>query len=122
VEPSHKAGADALAAALADGSPENTALVFGALADKDAASMLDILAPLARARAYAPARGRLATPTALLAARHNGATCATVMEALGHARSAVGPGGLVVVAGSISLVGEVRASLLGEPMDEPVAL
>ncbi len=115
-------GARALAAALADARPENTALVFGALADKDAASMLDILAPLARVRAYAPARGRLATPTALLAARHNGATCATVMEALGHARSAVDQGGLVVVAGSISLVGEVRASLLGEPMDEPVAL
>ena len=115
-------GARALAAALADARPENTALVFGALADKDAASMLDILAPLARVRAYAPARGRLATPTALLAARHNGATCATVMEALGQARSAVGQGGLVVVAGSISLVGEVRASLLGEPMDEPVAL
>jgi dihydrofolate synthase/folylpolyglutamate synthase len=37
--------------------------------------------------------------------------------ALAGARSAVAPGGLVVVCGSVFLVGEIRAHILGETVD-----
>jgi dihydrofolate synthase/folylpolyglutamate synthase len=43
-------------------------------------------------------------------------------EAIGLGRRAVGPGGLLLVTGSIFLVGAVRAFLLGLPRDPPVAL
>lgn len=115
-------GATALAAALAKEDPARTALVFGALGDKDWGPMLDVLAPLAHVRAYAAPKGRAATAPEHMAARHAGATFTHGLDAVRHARAAVGLDGLVVVCGSISLVGEVRAALLGEPADPPVAL
>jgi folylpolyglutamate synthase/dihydropteroate synthase len=47
---------------------------------------------------------------------------AGVAEAMDRARRAVGADGLVVVAGSIMLVGEARSILLDLPRDPPVAL
>jgi folylpolyglutamate synthase/dihydropteroate synthase len=47
---------------------------------------------------------------------------ANTTDALERARAAVGARGLVVVCGSILLVGEARAVLLGLPRDPPVAL
>jgi dihydrofolate synthase/folylpolyglutamate synthase len=43
-------------------------------------------------------------------------------EALAIGRKAVGPEGLVVVTGSIFLVGAVRSLLLGLPRDPAIAL
>lgn len=102
-------------------SPDRTALVFGALADKEWKQMIEILAPLAAFRFYVAPKGRAATPPAAIAAHFPGEICDSIESALGCARASVG-GGLVVVAGSIYLVGEARAHLLGLAKDPPVAL
>jgi folylpolyglutamate synthase/dihydropteroate synthase len=46
----------------------------------------------------------------------------SLSEALEAARARVGKGGLVVVCGSVYLVGEARALLRGDPTDPPVAM
>jgi dihydrofolate synthase/folylpolyglutamate synthase len=139
--------------------PQSAALVFGTLADKDWAPMLDALAPLATTRIYVPPLGgsRGAADLEAMRARHQGALARSTEEALsrfprGSACSSVsessdphtsdgsacssasessdphirehpgGPPSLVVVAGSIVLVGEARSVLLGLPRDPPVAL
>ena len=51
-----------------------------------------------------------------------GKAARSVSEALQSARALVGPGGLVVVCGSLYLVGEARALLLGLESDPPVAM
>jgi dihydrofolate synthase/folylpolyglutamate synthase len=117
-------GALSLAAALRDKNvpPERVALVFGAMADKDYAGMLSVLGPLAATRVYVAPGGRKAADPAALASLCAGTPAITVTEALARARLRVGPEGLVVVAGSIFLVGEARAALLGLPRDPPIAL
>lgn len=117
-------GAAALAKALSEtvGAGEPSALVFGALSDKDWKSMLDQLAPCVAVRAYARPKGRAAVDPGELASRHEGAIFEDALAAYTHAREAAGPDGLVVVCGSISLVGELRSKLLGEAADPPVAL
>jgi dihydrofolate synthase/folylpolyglutamate synthase len=103
--------------------PARVALVFGALADKDWHPMLDALAPFAEARFYAPPKGRAPTAPDLLATRHPGACFEDGPAACRHASAwAREREGLVVVAGSIYLLGEVRAHLLELPTDPPVAL
>jgi dihydrofolate synthase/folylpolyglutamate synthase len=103
---------------------DEIAMVFGALADKAWPEMLDVLAPLAASRVYvAPAGGpRSAAVPAEMAARHAGDVAGTMAEAVALARKRAGPFGLVVVCGSLYLVGEARALLLGLPRDPPVAL
>jgi dihydrofolate synthase/folylpolyglutamate synthase len=120
-------GIEALTAYLAT-QPGPKLLVFGALADKDWAPMLDRLAPAFASRHYAPPRGRAATPPETLAARHGGTVHPDVKAALLAARAEANArltrdgAPLVVVAGSIYLVGEARGFLLGLPEDPPVAL
>ncbi len=113
-------GAAALAAHLAN--EEAVTLVFGALADKDWPAMLDALAPRAARRVYVAPGGRAAADLQALAARHAGDVAESVEAALAKARAVAGRGGLVVVAGSLFLVGEARAKLLSLPRDPPVAL
>lgn len=120
-------GARALAAAipaLANGRP--VALVTSIVRDKDAAGILAALAPSVSTIVAT----RSANPRSLPAdelealARPLVAQVRTAAEPIGAvdlARSLVGPGGLVLVAGSIFLVGELRAYLLREPVD-PVPL
>jgi dihydrofolate synthase/folylpolyglutamate synthase len=102
--------------------PRQVALVFGALGDKDWPSMLDALAPLADSRVYLTPQGasRSGTDPARLIERHTGVAAASVSEALAAARDLASS--LVIVAGSLVLVGEARAVLLGLPRDPPVAL
>jgi dihydrofolate synthase/folylpolyglutamate synthase len=120
--------------------PEHVALVFGTLGDKEWAPMLDTLAPLAATRVYTAPAGasRSAVDPRAMAARHSGALASSMDDALAIARPfeagatpsrAVdlgvisGPGiALAIVAGSLVLVGEARALLLGLPRDPPVAL
>jgi dihydrofolate synthase/folylpolyglutamate synthase len=71
---------------------------------------------------YVAPEGRKAADPAELARLWEGTPAATVPEALARARQAVGASGLVVVAGSIFLVGEVRAFLFGLERDPAVAL
>jgi dihydrofolate synthase/folylpolyglutamate synthase len=110
---------------VAKGAPR--ALVFGALADKASAEMLAILAPAFERRVYvAPPivgfAGRGPTDPHDLARAHGGTVAPTVARALELARGQVGASGLVVVCGSIFLVGEARALLMGLERDPPVAL
>jgi len=104
-------------------APAEVALVFGALGDKDWAGMLDALAPIAATRLYVAPEGgsRSAVDPAGLAGRYPGRVVPSVGDALGlaaHGEQA----SLIVVAGSLVLVGEARAQLLGLPRDPPVAL
>jgi len=111
-------GARALVAALGGAAPG--ALVFGALADKAWPEMIDVLAALPCPRIYVAPRGRAATDPRTIAERVPGHAAASVDEALAHARAATD--GRVVVCGSLYLVGDARAALLGLTADPPVAL
>jgi dihydrofolate synthase/folylpolyglutamate synthase len=106
-------------------APDQVTLVFGALADKDWGPMLDTLAPLAARRVYVAPHGvsRGAVDPAAMAARHAGAVSPDMGDALGRHAGAAGTGGsLTVLCGSLVLVGQARALLLGLPRDPPVAL
>lgn len=100
--------------------PAEVALVFGTLSDKDWGPMLDTLAPLAGLRLYVAPSGasRGAVDPSAMAARHAGTLAPSVPDAL----TATAARSLVVVAGSMVLVGHARAVLLGLPRDPPVAL
>lgn len=105
-------GARALARHLAGGPP--FVLVFGAMADKDVAAMARWLFPLAtRVVLTSVAQDRAASPREL--ARRAGALARGAVQAptpaaaLARARRLAGPGGRVVVAGSLFLVGDVLA-------------
>jgi dihydrofolate synthase / folylpolyglutamate synthase len=115
-------GAEALAAHVRklEIPPERVTLVFGTLADKDWAPMLDTLAPLANSRLYVAPSGasRSAVDPSAMVARHAGTVSQSLPEALAASRQA----GLTVVAGSLVLVGQARGLLLGLPRDPPVAL
>jgi dihydrofolate synthase/folylpolyglutamate synthase len=117
-------GAQALAAYLA-AQPKRgpRVLVFGAMADKDYGPMLRTLAPcFDRVFVCRPQKlPRTAEPSALQA--HVRATATrSAADALARARKAAGPRGLVVVAGSIYLVAELRAKLLGLRTDPPIRM
>jgi dihydrofolate synthase/folylpolyglutamate synthase len=125
IDAAHNAeGASALAVALrAKGlAPNDVALVFGSMADKDYPAMLAALAPLARHRIYVAPEGRRAADPAAMTQIAPGAVAVHPEQALELGRKAVGGAGLVVVTGSIFLVGAVRALLLGLPRDPAVAL
>jgi len=108
------AAARALAAHLAPGPP--FVLVFGVMADKDVEAMARILFPLARAVVLTRApTDRAAAPEEI--ARRAGAAAAGAQQepdprrALARAQRQAPPGGQVVVAGSLYLVGAVKRVL-----------
>ncbi|HUD72306.1 MAG TPA: folylpolyglutamate synthase/dihydrofolate synthase family protein [Dongiaceae bacterium] len=102
-------------------SARRRVLLFAAMRDKPAAEMLRALRPAADAlvlTSLAPPRG--AVPGELAAAARAAGFAPEVIadrtEALARARAAAGPGGLVVVCGSLYLVGDVlSAGVPGEP-------
>jgi dihydrofolate synthase / folylpolyglutamate synthase len=100
---------------------EARTMVYGALADKAWSEVLGVLAPRFPDRVYACPKGRAAADPHALAGLHAGAVHPDVKDALTAARALAGDG-LVVVCGSVYLVGEARAHLLGLPMDPPIAL
>jgi dihydrofolate synthase/folylpolyglutamate synthase len=116
-------GARALAAALpalAEGHP--IALLISIVRDKDARGILEALAPVVSTIIATQSGNPRSLPAADLgtAARAVGARTQVSPDpivALNLARRFVGHGGLVVAAGSIFLIGELRAHLLGEPLD-----
>ncbi len=115
-------GLSALAVALRD--VRVGAVVFGASRDKD----LDAMA--ARVRGFARDGARFATaapmeraaPPGQLAARIAGEAVGAPMEALRRARERCAPGEVVLVCGSIFVVAEVRAGLLGISAEPPMAM
>jgi len=91
-------------------------LVFGVLRDKAVAEMAEILFPMAERVIVTHANNpRSATPQEirLMAARVAGeiGEAESVAEALEQARKTTGPDGLVVVTGSIYIVGEAMRTL-----------
>ncbi len=120
-------GARALVLALADeaarGATAPGAVIFGALADKAWPEMLDILAEVPCPRVYVAPKGRAAVEPGLIAARVAGHVAGSLEDGLRAARAAAAsPSAPVVVCGSLYLVGEARALLLGLDADPPVAL
>jgi dihydrofolate synthase/folylpolyglutamate synthase len=117
-------GAAALAATLAEEGvdPARTILVFGALADKAWREMLSMIGPLARSRYYASPKGRSPAPLDELGAIARGEPAGEPREAVARAIAEARPGDTVLITGSIYLVGEARAALLGEEPDPVVAL
>jgi dihydrofolate synthase/folylpolyglutamate synthase len=100
--------------------PDRVALVFGTLGDKDWTAMLDTLAPLAQARFYvAPPASRSAVDPRAMSSRHPGEVTGSIDDAVRRGRSAAS---LCVICGSLIVVGQARALLLGLPRDPPVAL
>jgi len=102
--------------------PFGVVLVFGALADKAWMPMLDKLGPLGARRVYAAPKGRAPAPLEEMARRFPGEVVPEGRAAIKRALEMAREGDLIVVAGSIYLVGEIRAELLGIEGDPAVAL
>lgn len=117
-------GAEALARALeTDGpGPDKTTLVFGALADKSYASMLVRIAPLAHRRVYTAPKGRAPATFESLTAIAPGEIAPDPAAAIARAVALAGPDETVLVTGSLYLVGEIRAHVLGLPSDPIIPL
>jgi folylpolyglutamate synthase/dihydropteroate synthase len=92
-------------------------LIFGVMNDKDYPSMLKSLAPHVEQVVYVQPQIARAATAAELQRCLPGEAAAGARAALSHARRAAGPNGLVVCAGSIFAVAELRASALGLPSD-----
>ena len=113
------AGAWALRASLRsllESAPART-LVFSCLRDKPVAELAQILFPLFDRVIFAPIHSPRATSLAdLLAAAQSTGTSAIAADSVAHAleqaRAVTAPGGLIVVSGSVYLVGEARTLLL----------
>jgi dihydrofolate synthase/folylpolyglutamate synthase len=114
--------AELIAAENPSGDPARRALVFGALADKRWTDMLAPLAPLAARRYYTEPKGRAPADLADLRAFAPGEGVADPREAINRAVAESRPGDTVLVTGSIYLVGEIRAHLLGIAADPVIAL
>jgi dihydrofolate synthase/folylpolyglutamate synthase len=88
-------------------------LVFGSMADKQYGQMLRLLSPLVDSVIFSPPKIHRAASYAQLRRHAAGVRARDVADALSRARRAAGPTGEVVVAGSIFLVAEARARVLG---------
>lgn len=104
-------------------SPEaEVALVFGALREKDWRDGLAALSAHCRRRYYASPLGRPAAELADLVAVAEGEPLGDGPRAVDRAIERAPAGGTVLVTGSIYLVGQIRAHLLGISPDPVVAL
>lgn len=111
-----------VAAENPSGDPSRRALVFGALADKRWPDMLGALAPLCSRRYYTEPKGRAPAALADLSATAPGTMVAEPHDAITQAIAESRPGDTILVTGSIYLVGEIRAHLLGIEADPMIAL
>jgi dihydrofolate synthase / folylpolyglutamate synthase len=104
------------------GNRRSVVLVFGATKGKNWKAMLARLENTAGHKVFVRPDVSKACPTEPMVEMCGGESAESIAEALKMARSRVGSRGLVVVAGSIFLVGPARAVLLGLPSDPPVDL
>ena len=103
--------------------PQPAVLLFGAMADKEHEGMLAPFDGLVHERFYAvPPLPRAPADLAVFTQVRPGIVASSVAEGIDRARGAAGDRGTLVVAGSIFLVQEVRARLLGERSDPPIAM
>ncbi|HKY41228.1 MAG TPA: folylpolyglutamate synthase/dihydrofolate synthase family protein [Polyangiaceae bacterium] len=103
-------------------SRKEIALVFGAIQSKNWKAMLKRLESVAGHRVFVAPPVRRAVDPYEMSAVHAGEVAEGVPDALARARALVGQRGLVVVTGSIFLVGAARASLLNLPTDPAIDL
>lgn len=103
-------------------SRKEIALVFGAIASKNWRAMLKRLESVAGHRVFVAPPVRRAVDPYEMSATVAGEVAEGVPDALARARQLVGQRGLVVVTGSIFLVGAARASLLNLPTDPAIDL
>jgi dihydrofolate synthase/folylpolyglutamate synthase len=103
-------------------SRRDIALVFGAIDTKNYRAMLKRLEHVAPHRVFVKSPVASGVDPKKLAEVLKGETAATVADALARARAIVGPKGVVVVTGSIFLVGAARALLLSLPSDPAIEL
>lgn len=116
-------GCAALAAHLRTLPTKRTVLLFGALRDKPFEPMLAAFDGLVDRRVYAvPQVHRAPATPRVYAEVRPGTVARSVRDGLARAQRAAGPGGRIVVAGSIFLVNEARAQLLGRRTDPPIAM
>lgn len=104
------------------GSRRSVALVFGTKHDKNWTAMLDRLSNCVGHRVYVAPPIKHAVDPQKMVKHLSGEVAADVPSALARARELVGARGLVVVTGSIFLVGAARAALLGLPCEPSIAL
>lgn len=116
-------GCETLARYLDDlAHPGRVVLLFGAMRDKDHRRMLAAFDGRVDRRVYASPGIHRSEPPARLAKIRDGSVARSVREAVARAKRAAGPDGLVVVAGSIFLVSEVRALVKNVRTDPPIAM
>jgi dihydrofolate synthase/folylpolyglutamate synthase len=103
-------------------SRKEIALVFGAINTKNWKAMLKRLESVAGHRVFVAPPVKKAVDPYEMSAVYAGEVAEGVPDALARARQLVGQRGLVVVTGSIFLVGAARASLLNLPTDPAIDL
>jgi len=97
-------------------------LLFGAMRDKDHRRMLAAFDGRVERRVYASAGVYRSDSPDRFAKIRKGSVSRSVRDAVARAKRAAGPDGLVVVAGSIFLVSEVRAVVKNVRTDPPIAM
>lgn len=115
-------GAARLAEELDARSESPAVLLFGAMADKPAVQMASLLRTRCINAVYTEPLGRAPIKAAVLAEAADGYAESDVRAAISRARQLAGPEGLVLCAGSLYLVGDVRSKVLGLPQDPPIAM
>ena len=116
-------GCEALARYLDDIEfPGRVVLLFGAMRDKDHRAMLAAFDGRVDRRIYTTPELDRSEPPAHLAKLREGTVARSVRDAVHRARRAAGPNGLIVTAGSIFLVSEVRALVKNARTDPPIAM
>ena len=102
--------------------PGRVVLLFGAMLDKEHVGMLAALDGVVDKRVYVTPPVTRAGRAAKFLKLRPGVAASSVHAGLERAKKLAGPDGLVVVGGSIHLLGEVRADLLGLRSDPPIAM
>lgn len=97
-------------------------LLFGAMQDKDHRAMLAAFDGRVVRRIYVDPGVRRSESPARFARIRKGTVARSVRDAIARARRAAGPDGLVVAAGSIFLVSQVRAQVKHVRTDPPIAM
>jgi dihydrofolate synthase / folylpolyglutamate synthase len=107
------AAAKALAAFLSEFHRDGVWMIFGAMADKPIAEMVEILKPHAQRLVFTkPQSSRATEPRHLLHLAPDSAVEDSVRDAIRYARANAPSGNTILICGSLYLVGEARAVLL----------
>jgi dihydrofolate synthase/folylpolyglutamate synthase len=102
--------------------PGRVVLLFGAMRDKDHRRMLAAFDGRVDRCVYTAPKIDRSEPPARLAKLREGTVARSVPDAIARAKRAAGPNGLVVTAGSIFLVSEVRTLVKNVRTDPPIAM